>query len=205
MKPVIIAICGQTATGKDSLAHYLSYSSKGKIHNIVSDTTRPKRVSEKEDVDYHFISVAKFRDNIYNDKYLEWNNFRGWYYGTPQHEVQTGINVGVFDPVGLAQLQDRMSDYYVLPVYIKSPIKDRIARYIKRDNRFSLECLRRLVVDARDFVDIETLLGAFTQHIVVKNFSDKQKFLKKAQHLVSKALYAYYHQGKTLEKFYRKF
>ena len=138
-------------------------------------------------------NVEEFRDNIYNDRYLEWNNFRGWYYGTPQSEVQTGINVGVFDPVGLAQLKDRMSDYYVLPVYIKSPIKDRIARYVKRDNRFSLECLRRLVVDARDFVDIETLLGAFTQHIVVKNFSDKQKFLKKAQHLVSKALYAYYH------------
>ena len=70
-RPVIIAICGKSATGKDTLAAWLL--SMLKVINvptniIVSDTTRPPRFKEENGVDYYFLTENKFNNKINSNK-----------------------------------------------------------------------------------------------------------------------------------------
>ena len=193
MKPVILAICGKAASGKDSLADFLSSCPLG-ITKIVSDTTRPKRPLEREGVDYHYVSTEEFIDGVENGRYLEWSEFRKWYYGTPIDAVCGKINVGVFNMDGIAELYrlQKEGEYEVIPIYVKSHTFSRLKRYGSREGKLSFECLRRFVTDTLDFQNVSVWLSLFPQHIVLKNFSGIENLYEKAQHLVREVLSDYY-------------
>lgn len=78
-KPIIVAICGKSATGKDTLAKFLTnyFSSFGfYTNNIVSITTRPPRVNEKNGIDYYFVTDEQFNKLIETKKLIEFTHFR---------------------------------------------------------------------------------------------------------------------------------
>lgn len=79
-KPIIIAICGKSAAGKDSLARFLTgyFKSFGFFtNNMISVTTRPKRKNEQDGYDYFFISNSKFYMMRENKELIESSHFRG--------------------------------------------------------------------------------------------------------------------------------
>ena len=53
------------------------------IQRVITATTRPARTNEKNAVDYYFVSREEFIDNISNDKFVEFNEYDGNYYGMP--------------------------------------------------------------------------------------------------------------------------
>lgn len=78
-RPIILAICGKSATGKTTLANYLDtyFSSLGvPVHKIVSVTTRPPREGEKNGLDYYFITVEQFTKIAEDRKFIEYTFFR---------------------------------------------------------------------------------------------------------------------------------
>lgn len=79
-KPTIIAVCGKSASGKDTLVKSLNkHLNNKKIlnHRLVSDTTRLIRYGEQEGVDYHYISTTEFLNRKDNNYYLEFSAFNG--------------------------------------------------------------------------------------------------------------------------------
>ena len=79
-KTTIIAICGKSAAGKDTLKRNLQAAlikEQVPVHLMVSDTTRPRRIDEANKVDYNFISQREFLNNIEEQKYIEYSCFRG--------------------------------------------------------------------------------------------------------------------------------
>ena len=84
MQPIIIAITGPSCAGKDTLMRELyTRFCQGDmtecfqhVYYIVSSTTRPPRVNEIEDKDYHFISNIDFLQKIIHNEMLEWTRFR---------------------------------------------------------------------------------------------------------------------------------
>ena len=88
MKKFTILV-GKSASGKDAIKKQILKLSSCK--SIISTTSRPPRESEKEGVDYYFISKEKFIELIDDDKFIEYRkynviDFDGkdnvWYYGT---------------------------------------------------------------------------------------------------------------------------
>jgi len=153
-KPVIIAICGKSASGKDTLARALARLIGYRSHLIVSSTSRPPRRSEVNGVDYHF--VKKDSEPISN--YLEWCYFRGWFYGTRKAEVMYDkINIGVFNPAGIRSLLEHQDTYDIYVILCQEYIFTRLKRSIRRDG-LHLEMFRRLFTDWRDFQGILDLL-----------------------------------------------
>lgn len=61
----------------------------------ISATTRNKRSTEREGVDYFFHNVEEFKNRVENDEFLEWGKFFGYYYGTLKKPVFDKINVGI--------------------------------------------------------------------------------------------------------------
>lgn len=184
-KPIIVAICGKSATGKDTLAKLLcnDLNRQGIAANlIISDTTREPREKEQNGVDYNFLDKVDFLTKAVNREYLEYTKFRGWYYGTPKSAIQKdAINVGVFNVQGLRSLVGYISDYRILVVYLELDWKARLKRSYEREHKWKLEFFRRAWVDHRDFEGIQDLLWKFKDHIYLDGYYTLNMQLKRVE------------------------
>lgn len=177
-KPVILAICGKSASGKDTLAKWI-YKNRGiynrNVNMVVSDTTRPKRINETYNVDYCFISDSAFTHRINRGYYIEYTNFKGWRYGIPIDKLDVNpnaLNVVVVNPQGLAALSRLPSIFTIIPVYLQLPLGVRFRNAIDRENGFRFEQLRRIIVDAFDFRNIKDIMRQFKYRIIMSKYED---------------------------------
>lgn len=61
----------------------------------ISATTRKRRASEKNGVDYFFISEDEFKRKIDNGEFVEWEKFYDYYYGTIKRLVDDNLANGL--------------------------------------------------------------------------------------------------------------
>ncbi|KAG7806280.1 hypothetical protein KL921_005008 [Ogataea angusta] len=90
-RPIVIS--GPSGTGKSTLLKKLFAEFPDKFGFSVSNTTRKPRPGEKDGVDYHFTTVEDFRKMIEENKFIEWAQFSGNYYGTSVKAVQDVADV----------------------------------------------------------------------------------------------------------------
>lgn len=173
-KPILIAICGKSAAGKDTTARRLEFVLRMHKHAAalsVSDTTRPPRKREQDGVDYNFISKHEFLEKRANKKYLEWTTYKGWFYGTDRNQLSNHITIGVFDPKGLRQLAYE-KDYTVVPVYLKKNLLRRLWHSYQREEKWQLEYIRRAWRDFKDFRCLDQyIFDNFSKQLVLKNYN----------------------------------
>jgi len=163
----IIAICGKSAAGKDTLLKEILKLDRTDLHEIVSCTTRPPREGEVDGINYHFLTNQEFADKIENGQMLEATVFRDWCYGTSLDSLKSdGINVGVFNLDGVDILLDNPKiDLYIVEVY--APDKLRLLRSLNREvNPDVKEIIRRYEADEKDFE------GFNDAHYRVENLDD---------------------------------
>ncbi|CAH2351631.1 guanylate kinase [[Candida] railenensis] len=85
-RPVVIS--GPSGTGKSTLLKKLFAEFPDKFGFSVSNTTRQPRAGEVDGKDYHFTTVEGFQKAIEENKFLEWAQFSGNYYGTSIKSVE---------------------------------------------------------------------------------------------------------------------
>lgn len=84
----LIVISAPSGAGKTSIVHYLLKNIKT-LSFSVSACSREKRENEINGKDYHFLTVKKFKKNIEENAFLEWEEvYKNQYYGTLKSEVQ---------------------------------------------------------------------------------------------------------------------
>ena len=165
-KPKLIAICGKSCSGKDTLAKALirvleSEKMGEPITRVVSCTTRPPRPEEKEGIDYFFVTPEEFYELAESKHLLDYTQFRGWHYGHPKASIKAGYNIAIFDPAGLQKLAKYQDKYDITVIYLSDKASVRLARAHKRENRWHLEYFRRLFTDWKDFKYIYKILSKF--------------------------------------------
>jgi len=89
----LIVITGPSGVGKGTIVKSL-IKEHSQLHLSVSATTRKPRPGEVDGRDYYFLSREEFESEIADDKFLEWAEYAGNYYGTPKSTVQELINSG---------------------------------------------------------------------------------------------------------------
>lgn len=84
----LIIITAPSGAGKTSITRYL-LNQFPKLAFSVSAATREARGTEKDGVDYYFISSHEFRKKIENNEFAEWEMvYEGKYYGTLKSELE---------------------------------------------------------------------------------------------------------------------
>ena len=80
---LLIVISGPAGSGKGTVnAHLLK---RDDFAYSVSATTRAPRPGEVDGVNYHFITREEFQKRIENGGMLEYTEYCGNFYGTPEH------------------------------------------------------------------------------------------------------------------------
>ncbi|XP_013876938.1 MAGUK p55 subfamily member 7 [Austrofundulus limnaeus] len=78
----LVVLVGPGGVGTTELKRRLVISDPDHYGTSVPYTTREKRKQEREGVDYHFVSVQKFEEDILNQRIVEYGQYKGHYYGT---------------------------------------------------------------------------------------------------------------------------
>ena len=98
-KPLFIVISAPSGCGKSTLIDMLLQEYPELIYSI-SCTTRAPRGDEEDGIDYHFLTVDRFRELLAEGAFLEHAEVHGNYYGTlraPIAEILAEGNSAILD------------------------------------------------------------------------------------------------------------
>jgi guanylate kinase len=206
MNKTIIALCGKSATGKTTVAQYVlgrlqAYDSN--VFDVVSATTRPIRLGEKDGVDYFFLSEEDFLQKIENNEFLEYTRFRDWWYGTLASSLQdNGLYIMVVNAQGLKSLSHLQDEYQVIPFYLQDSFEIRLERSIRREGQLRIEHLRRVFADFKDFLGIKQILKTFPVYFIFPNNSSiQEKVHTIIQYVVLLGILPYQKYGQNIINF----
>lgn len=84
-KGTLLVISGPSGVGKSTIAAKLRESG---IPRVMTTTTRAPRGTEKNGVEYRFLTKQEFRDEVTRGSFLEWAEIGGNLYGTPKERIE---------------------------------------------------------------------------------------------------------------------
>lgn len=126
-KGILYTVSAPSGAGKTSLVNAL-VKSNPEVCVSVSHTTRPRRPSEEDGVNYHFVSHETFEQMLGEGAFLEHAQVFGNYYGTSQRWVEETLAAGMdvileIDWQGAAQVRHLLPDtvsLFILPPSLSS-------------------------------------------------------------------------------------
>lgn len=131
----LIILTAPSGSGKTSITRYL-IGKYPRLSFSISATTRAPRGTEKDGVEYHFLSVDDFRSRIDANEFIEWEMvYEGKYYGTLKSELQRIWNEGKvpmldIDVQGAIHVQQQFAGN-CLSIFIQPPSVAELRRRLE--------------------------------------------------------------------------
>ena len=133
-KPLLIILSGSSGVGKDAVINRLKESGYP-LRHITTVTTRPRRTTEKDNVDYHFVTAKKFQEMVKNEELLEWANVYGNWYGVPKTPIKQALDEGQ-DTIVKVDIQGAATIKKALPqavfIFLSLPSIEELAERLKQ-------------------------------------------------------------------------
>jgi guanylate kinase len=132
----VIILTAPSGAGKTSITQFLLQHYPN-LSFSVSATTRAPRGQEKDGIDYHYLTPAKFEGHIYQDDFLEYEMvYEGVYYGTLKSELDRIWAMGKTPVLDIdvkgairvqAQLQNACLSIFIMPPSVEV-LKERLEK-----------------------------------------------------------------------------
>ena len=148
----LLVISAPSGAGKTTLARQFVSVTPGARFSI-SATTRQPRGSERDGVDYHFLSPEDFAERVADGAFAEWAKVHGRSYGTLRSTVEDALEEGAIavfdiDVQGGAQILDRWPEDAVA-VLVVPPSPAELERRLRGRSTESDEAIRLRLAAAR--------------------------------------------------------
>jgi guanylate kinase len=153
--PLLIVISGTSGAGKDSVAKALVRRMEENgfpAHFVVTATSRPRRETEVDGVDYLFVSKAEFEQMIAEDELLEYALVYDQYKGIPKAQARKAMQSGKdvvmrLDIQGAATIREMAPE--ALLVFVTASSESELAERLRRRHTESDEQLQIRLETAR--------------------------------------------------------
>ncbi|KAK7945050.1 hypothetical protein WMY93_000778 [Mugilogobius chulae] len=83
----LVVLVGPSGVGVSELKKRLLISDPDRYAVTVPYTTRERRQQETDSVDYHFVPLHEFEENILHHRFIEYGRYKGHYYGSSLDSV----------------------------------------------------------------------------------------------------------------------
>ena len=146
----LFVIAAPSGAGKTTLVHRLLRENRN-LRFSVSYTTRPRRSTETNGVDYHFVLPEVFQTMVDAGDFLEHANVFDYQYGTSKTKVEALLNKGhnvmlEIDWHGAQQVRKHMPD--CRSIFIMPPSVDELKRRLTSRGSDSPAVIERRFRDA---------------------------------------------------------
>lgn len=169
-RPLLVVLSGPSGAGKDAVLDELANRGHA-FHRVVTCTTRPPRATERQSIDYHFVSQAEFDALLTEGGLLEHATVYGESYGVPKQQVLDKLSEGI-DVYVRTDVQGAAAIKLVMPeavrIFIAPSSIDEIEERIRARGSDDEERIKRRLDTARAEMERR---GEF-EHVIV-NESDK--------------------------------
>lgn len=143
----IIVFSAPSGAGKTTIVKEILKTFPQIVFSI-SVTTRPKRETERDGIEYFFLSEDEFKKRIKNEDFIEWEKFYDYYYGTLKSHIVANIQSGKtvlleLDVKGALTIK-RLYPYAHL-IYISPPsFEELVNRLRQRNTESESDFLKRI-------------------------------------------------------------
>ena len=182
---LLVVISGPSGVGKGTVRKALFEMPKHDLVYSVSMTTRAPRQGEREGIDYYFVDKKTFLKRIAEDKFLEWAELVGNYYGTPRDKVDEQLDKGKevvleIEVDGALQVRKQMKE--AVFIFLVPPGKAVLYDRLKNRGTEPIELIEKRMRKAES----EFLLAYKYDYIVVNdevvNAADRIMAIIRAEH-----------------------
>ena len=192
---LLIVISGPSGVGKGTVRKALFQMTNHDLIYSVSMTTRQPRPGEVDGIDYYFVTKEEFLKRISENRFLEWAEFVGNYYGTPLDKVEEQLDNGKevvleIEVEGALQVRQKAPD--AVFIFIVPPGKKALYERLIKRGTDSPEMIKKRMEKA----DREFVLAHKYDYIVVNddvnNAADRIMAIVRAEHAkTERTIHAY--------------
>jgi guanylate kinase len=182
----LILVTAPSGSGKTSIVNHL-LKKYPQLAFSVSATTRKPRGSEKEGVDYYFISEAEFKEKIHHKEFLEWEMvYEGKYYGTLKSEIEriwkeNKVPVLDIDVQGAIHVQQQYP-VNTISVFIQAPSLEELRNRLRSRGSETEESLQARLSKS----SFEMTFKTHFENVIVNQ--DLEKACQEADKIISEFL-----------------
>lgn len=151
-KGVLVVYSGASGVGKGTIMKELLRLNEN-IRLSISATTRAPRPTERDGVEYFFVTKDKFENMIENDEFMEYAQYCSNYYGTPKQAVFDMLDKGIdvfleIDVQGGIQVMEKFPD--CTSIFILPPSEEELMRRLKGRGTESDDVIAQRLLAAKD-------------------------------------------------------
>ena len=180
----MIVLSGPSGVGKDAVLSRMR-EMRLPCHFTVIATTRAKRPSEQDSVDYIFLSKESFEAMIDNDELLEWAEVYGNYYGVPKSQVKQALSQGL-DALLKIDVQGAETIRSIVPealfIFLAPPSLEEMTTRLRERMTESEDALRLRLKTARNEMDESSKFD----YVVVNNTGKLDQAVDEIQDIIMK-------------------
>ncbi len=163
---LLVILSGPSGSGKGTIVKRLLEERDDTVLSV-SAATRAPRPGEIDGVHYHFMSRDRFQQMVADHEFLEWAEYNGNFYGTPEHAVTEQLRQGKnvlleIEVQGAEQILNRRTD--AVSIFLTTPSMEELERRLRGRGTETEESIAgRLAVARRE------LSRAFRYDYIVPN------------------------------------
>lgn len=185
MNKKLFVISGCSGVGKGTVLKEFMKRNSDNFVLSVSCTTRKPRPGEVDGVNYFFLTKEEFEDCINKDKFLEYAQFAGNYYGTKQKYIHQRFEEGMnlileIETQGALQVKKKMPEAVL--IFIAPPSFEELEHRLRGRNTEDEETIKKRL----DFVKIELERSKQYDYVVVND--DLERAISEIESITKKEL-----------------
>lgn len=170
---MLLVISGPSGVGKTTITHEVVKQLQGVFS--VSLTSRPASATDRDGVDYHFVTAQEFIRRRDAGELLEWADVFGNYYGTPRQPVEKALSEGrlmilEIDVQGAIQIKHNLPQAFA--IFILPPSEDVLLERLRKRQREDESVIQRRFAKAKHEIEKARQSGAYDRFVVNDNLAE---------------------------------